>query len=305
MGRKRRVGAIPSPLVPSLSRSSPAAHRSPERPKAVRHDRSSRCGGRGKGNNTNNSEAILEKEPRSKNRERGEAREASPAMLVGVSREVSAGGIESTCGAPITTPAVLEIDHPVATSMRKKATTPTRLSRMISSGSQLSEIAASSNVSPTPIGKCVMTPSDVLDYFMPRSGWKLRSCWGPNCHCTVFDTSTTTATATSMLENSASAMLCSCGHRSVAHELVDESMKHSSRPGSPWVGDGFVLKSDGARISGSIEAARLRKLFSAIRNARAIGDCGLFEDSEGINSWGAGWFLSRCKTSCFILDRLM
>ncbi|CAB1101529.1 unnamed protein product [Ectocarpus sp. CCAP 1310/34] len=38
---------------------------------------------------------------------------------------------------------------------------------------------------------------------------------------------------------------------------------------------------------------RLRRLFSAVRNARAVGDCGLFEDSEGLGGWGAGWFLSR------------
>ena len=102
-------------------------------------------------------------------------------------------------------------------------------------------------------------------------------------------------------------MRCSsCGHRSVAHELVDaeeEEEQQQQQQQQRQQQQQKALYSRYRYSSGGSHAApgataketgvRLRRFFSAIRNARAVGHCDLFEDSEGVKGWGAGWFLSR------------
>lgn len=88
-------------------------------------------------------------------------------------------------------------------------------------------------------------------------------------------------------------MLCSsCGHRSVAHELVDTEEEQQQALSSR-----YRYSSGGSHATAGATAketgVRLRRFFSAIRNARAVGHCDLFEDSEGVRGWGADWFLSR------------
>lgn len=106
-----------------------------------------------------------------------------------------------------------------------------------------------------------MKPSQVIAQLLPVGGWRLDACWGSGCNCAAFQ--------------AAAGTVCCCGHRAVAHELVD------AKDGGP------------SSNAEEVAAVRLRALFAAIRNARAVGDCGLFEDSEGVGGWGAGWFLSR------------
>lgn len=121
----------------------------------------------------------------------------------------------------------------------------------------------------------LMTQSEAVAQLLPAQGWRLGSCWGPGCHCTLFRSG-----------NGATTSTCLCGHHPEAHELVDadaEEGKSSCGRGSRHSN----AAGDTARL-----AVGLRRLFTAIRNARAIGDSGLFEDSEGVRGWGVGWFLS-------------
>lgn len=130
-----------------------------------------------------------------------------------------------------------------------------------------------------------MSASEVLAKILPLSGWRLGDCWGRDCPCAAFIPRPAIA--------SKGAAVCSCGHRSVAHELVDarEEVVPGGRSRYRWYGGNFGAEKAGA--SAEDLGAGMRRLFSAIRNARAVGDCGLFEDSEGLRGWGAGWFLSR------------
>ncbi|CAM9985385.1 unnamed protein product [Discosporangium mesarthrocarpum] len=112
-----------------------------------------------------------------------------------------------------------------------------------------------------------MTPGEVIASLLPRHHWELGRCWGSSCRCSYFSPSV-----------EGSGTICGCGHRSVAHELQDRGPARS-------------------------ELAGLRRLFAAVRNMRAVGDCGLFEDSEGICTWGAGWFLSRIAREYLALAR--
>lgn len=151
---------------------------------------------------------------------------------------------------------------------------------------------------PSPERTGMMTPAGVLRNALPLGGWRLGSCWGPNCSCEEFDATPTAQSAGS--EHTVSMTSCSCGHHAVAHELVD-SGEEDSGGGPPRVRYSWVAsdrpgpggRGTGAPAAGRSEARILRRLFVAIRNARAIGDSGVFEDSEGICGWGAGWFLTR------------
>lgn len=152
------------------------------------------------------------------------------------------------------------------------------------------------------------TPSHVVG-LLPASGWKLGSCWGPECGCLAFKSA---APSPSPLRRAAGLTpVCACGHGSCAHELIDANddaeeaslppVRHQQRQQYRYYpGDGDS-SSVGAVAAASETAVRLRRLFSAIRNARAVGDSGLFEDSEGVRGWGSGWFLSRCVSNSFAL----
>lgn len=132
----------------------------------------------------------------------------------------------------------------------------------------------------------MMTPSEVLAELVPLAGWRLASCWSTACNCNRFMTN---------CGDPAAGGLCACGHSSSAHELVDayEDGGGDSPTIHQYVGGGQNgAKVNGGRLLGG-GAGGLRRLFAAIRNARAVGACGLFEDSEGICGWGTGWFLSR------------
>eukprot|EP00752_Nemacystus_decipiens_P016486 g14737.t1 len=128
-----------------------------------------------------------------------------------------------------------------------------------------------------------LTPGNVVG-LLPACGWRLGSCWEPECDCLAFEAAAGQTPG------------CTCGHRSGAHELVDANDVAEETPLRPT----RYRHYPGGEDSSSVDAAaadetgaRLRRLFSAIRNARAVGDCGLFEDSEGVGGWGSGWFLSR------------
>lgn len=83
----------------------------------------------------------------------------------------------------------------------------------------------------------------------------------------------------------------------MAHELVDAEdgqRLYTMEGGLPLRRYEWGNVDAGERSAEAMTVARgLRRLFSAIRNARALGDCGVFEDSDGVSGWGTGWFLSR------------
>lgn len=158
-----------------------------------------------------------------------------------------------------------------------------------------------------------MTPSEVVAQLLDLGGWRLESCLGSDCSCTAFQSPLTHTTralkpGTRAAAGASKGSVCLCGHRSVAHELVDARTKEASK--SNWISSPpyrYYQSVRGERVGGgggggaTVEgvAVTLRRLFAAIRNARAVGDCGLFEDSEGMRGWGVGWFLSRYEDGRF------
>ncbi|CAM9696471.1 unnamed protein product [Scytosiphon promiscuus] len=165
-----------------------------------------------------------------------------------------------------------------------------------------------------PVARQGTTPSDVTGDLLRASGWTLGSCWGQGCGCSGYKRAppppsrpspiesdhTTQAAAAAAAATTPGFTVCACGHRSCAHELVDsdacsEGMHDREQQRQPQQQYRYYLgEGAGAGAAAAAEVAvRLRRLFSAIRNARAVGDCGLFEDSQGVGGWGAGWFLSR------------
>lgn len=131
-----------------------------------------------------------------------------------------------------------------------------------------------------------MTPSEVLRQLVPLGGWQLTSCWSATCNCTMF-------TTTGGAPGAALTGICSCGHLSVAHELVDAQEEDAGK--SPQFRrsiDGRQKKRQAERAQVMSRGGGLRRLFADIRNARAVGASSLFEDSEGVCGWGTGWFLS-------------
>lgn len=292
MGRKRKAGSIPSPLVPSL----PTVAR-PESSAGRRKTKKARGGGGGGGG--------CPKEHRHPGGETAER--TTPTAPTGSSRP------------PIPRSGPAGISSPPDDAIRALLSPPTSPEAPASSaqheGDRSASASSRSNNAAQPPASSVfegkpgeshdgnptddepgLTPSGAIG-LLRASGWRLGSCWGAECGCSEFKP-TVSAIGTTLT------LACACGHRSCAHELVDanddagevplplQPNRHQQRwQYRYYPGDGDTSSAAAAALETGV---RLRRLFSAIRNARAVGDCGLFEDSEGVRGWGSGWFLSRC-----------
>lgn len=141
-----------------------------------------------------------------------------------------------------------------------------------------------------------MSPSEVVEQLL--EGWRAGSCWGLDCKCATFTPPQSTAAAgAGGGKGCGGGMTCSCGHSYMAHELIDSNAEELRGGRRESLSQQYrFYRGAGDAEAGATSAelgVSLRRLFTAIRNARAVGDCGLFEDSKGVGGWGAGWFLSR------------
>lgn len=239
MGRKRKAGALPLPLLPSyvgVVRSKTPAVRSTAPAKTGTTTEGSSSHTKSAGNKKESTKAATPPVPVARvwsQHAKATPRPSSVPECVGHTYNVQANLCQSSAGAC----------EPLASFPRPQV-------------SSLGTIDDDGN----------MNPSQVISQLLPVGGWRLGVCWGSGCNCAAFEAPERRAAA---------GAVCCCGHRAVAHELVDAKDR------------GLFSKVL------DVAAVRLRALFAAIRNARAVGDCGLFEDSEGVRGWGAGWFLSR------------
>lgn len=333
MGRKRKVGSIPCPLLPSFS-----GHARPITPSAGSTTPAK------KGSHTDQSPSTY-KQSRKRARQQQERlaasttapTNASPSLSSSVAPLVSSAPPPfSSAVQPLLSPPLLpnnaSSDHD-ATEKRISQTQPSTTNGSRSGSTAKAEATqqvsprattqAEPQATPRPIPPAKpkatpkatpraappgMTPSAVLAQLLPATGWRLGSCWGSDCHCSAFrpPPSNTTAATVAKAETTTAPLLCSsCGHRSVAHELVDwgeaQHQHHHQQRQHQALSSHYRYSSGGSHAAAGATAqatgVRLRRLFSAIRNARAVGHCDLFEDSEGVRSWGAGWFLSRLEDS--------
>ena len=265
MGRKRKAGSIPSPLVPSL----PAVAR-PESSAGRKKKKNSRL-------------------PQTAQRTTPTAPARSSLPPVAQPGPTSAGGpLDDAIQALLSPPSPPKA--PAQQADEDNSSNGPKASIMFK------DDPGKAHGDAAELG---LTPSDVIG-LLPASGWRLGSCWGAECGCVAFKP----LSSSSPLPAAGLTPGCSCGHRSGAHELVDANddaedastppRRHRERQQYRYYpGDGD--RSVGEAVAAAHETGvRLRRLFSAIRNARAVGDCGLFEDSEGVRGWGSGWFLSRC-----------
>lgn len=282
MGRKRKAGSIPSPLVASL----PAVAR-PESSAGRRKKKSSRAGGR-----------------------RCARREHGPTAPPQTAQRTTPTAPTGSSLPPVAQPGLTSASSPLDDAIQALLSPPPPLQAPASTGQagedSTSNGARASSMYEDEPGKSHgdaaelgLTPSNVIG-LLPASGWRLGSCWGAECGCVAFK-----PLARPSPPPAAAGLTpgCACGHRSGAHELVDAnddaedaSLPPNRRRQRPqyryYPGDGD--SSVGAVAAAHDTGVRLRRLFAAVRNARAVGDCGLFEDSEGVRGWGSGWFLSRC-----------
>lgn len=235
MGRKRKAGALPLPLLPSsvgVARSKIPVVRSTASAKTGTSTEGSSSNTTSAGNNKESTKAATPPAPTAPIWSRHATAISRPSSVpecIGRTDTVQANLCQSSAGAR----------EPLAPFPRPQLS-------IEDDGS--------------------MNPSQVIAQLLPVGGWRLGACWGAGCNCAAFEAAEPRA---------ATGTVCSCEHRAVAHELVDAKDK------------GPLSKVE------EVAAVGLRALFTAIRNARAVGDCGLFEDSEGVRGWGAGWFLSR------------
>lgn len=280
MGRKRKAGSVPSPLVPSL----PAVAR-PESSAGRREKKKKKRGGgrRCQGEH--------------KHRVTGPAT-AERATPTAPTR---------TSPSPSTKPCPTSAPSPLDGAIRALLSPPTppeAPAPAYQDGTTPAQGRFEDEPGKSPGGtvngaELGLTPSDVIG-LLPASGWRLGSCWGSECGCSAFRP----ASSLSPLPAAGVTPGCACGHRSCAHELVDanddaeEVALPPNRQYRYYPGDGDSSRAGAPAAPAANEtAARLRRLFSSIRNARAVGECALFEDSEGVRGWGSGWFLSRCARS--------
>lgn len=319
MGRKRKVGSVPCPLLPSFS-----GYTRPLTPSAVRTSSAK------KGSQHTDPSPSTYKKSRKRARQQERLATATtapastslaPAVVAPLVSSVVPPPLYSAVQ-PVLSPPLLPnnvaSDHDAAekrTSQTQPTTsTPAEEATQQVMSPQATPLATTPRGTPQAKPKATpqapspgMTSSAVLAQLLPATGWRLGSCWGSNCHCAAFrpPPSDTAAAAVAAAEKSTTApLLCSsCGHRSVAHELVDSGEDqhrhhHQQRQQQQALSSHYRYSSGGSHAAAAGATAqetgvRLRRLFSAIRNARAVGHCDLYEDSEGVRGWGAGWFLSR------------
>lgn len=283
MGRKRKAGSIPSPLVPSL-----LAVARPESSAERRTKKNARGGGQ-----RYPRQHRVAAPPQSAERPTPTApTSTSPPPLPQPGPTCASGPLDGAIQALLSPPTPPKAPAPLQQPAEESTSNGAPASSMLEDepGKSRGRTAAAS-------AELGLTPSDVIG-LLPASGWRLGSCWGPECGCLAFKPA-----APPPLSDAGLATVCACGHRSGAHELVDANDDAEEAPVPPnrhqerqqyryYPGDGD--SSAGTAAAANETEVRLRRLFSAIRNARAVGDCGLFEDSEGVRGWGSGWFLSRC-----------
>lgn len=302
MGRKRKAGAVPRPLLPSFSGHArpitPSARSTAPAKMAAQHTDPTAST-----NKKTRKRAIPEKAaPPLATRA-----PTSPSLPPGITPLDSSTPLPFYCAVqPLLSPPLLpkspESDHDAAehrTSQIQKTTAeavqhaiPRATPQATPQTTQRATPQAKSKSTPQPAVPG-LTPSDVLAQVLPATGWRLGSCWGSDCHCAAFRPPTDTAAAATAPETDP--LLCSsCEHRSVAHEVVDAEEKEAQQQA---LSSRYRYSNGGGHAAAGATAKetalRLRRFFSAIRNARAVGHCDLFEDSEGVRGWGAGWFLSR------------
>lgn len=298
MGRKRKAGCLPTPLVPSSSISKTPFFNTRILETTVAQTKRSGSGSSGDGSRKISAH-ITRKDQSRKTR-----RVQVHGTQLRVKPSKSSTATTTTCrcaGDPeSSSETTMALDRDTSDEALIRPTEPKTRS-VCHSPSSKSNIPGVDRTKNHLVfeQEGLMTPAQVLKDVVSRSGWRLGACLGGDrCSCKIFNMAAPRAFRT--LEVGEMRALCSCGHSRSAHELTDvqaQSSGVSANPSlRPMMGDAPMSDRGNLTAStpaASTEARRLRRLFCSIRNARALGDCGLFEDSEGVSSWGAGWFLTR------------
>ncbi|CAN0344985.1 unnamed protein product, partial [Ectocarpus sp. 12 AP-2014] len=196
MGRKRKAGSLPSPLASSFPAvvnpriSSPDGTRPPKKSDVRSRSSSNRpCHKRP---STSGDTDIRDRRPH----------RPTPTAPTGSSlpRDASARSsraVQSLRGAS---------KAPSSPPSSPQRSAPEHVTAV---GAQAAVLVERSAAAQPPEAQSGTTPGEVIGHLLHASGWQLGSCWGQGCGCVRFKPSTTTPN------------MCSCGHRSCAHELVD------------------------------------------------------------------------------------
>ena len=168
MGRKRKAGSIPSPLVASL----PAVAR-PESSAGRRKKKSSRAGGR-----------------------RCARREHGPTAPPQTAQRTTPTAPTGSSLPPVAQPGPTSASCPLDGAIQALLSPPPPLQAPASTGQagedSTSNGARASSMYEDEPGKSHgdaaelgLTPSNVIG-LLPASGWRLGSCWGAECGCVAF-----------------------------------------------------------------------------------------------------------------------